>query len=499
MSTPERIQKIIAQAGLASRREAETLIADGLVTVNGKTAKLGDKATLGEDAIKVKGKLIGKVENKVYYLFYKPKNVIAMVNEDEEGRDTIKTFTRGIKERVFTVGRMDFSGEGAILLTNDGEAAQQLTKSNDLIRRYHVKVDRHPTKEDLERISRGGRIEKVSMNPHHVRVVQEYTKNALIEVSFQGSGVTEIRKFFENKGFFPEKVIRVGIGHLKADNMKPGEIRKVEASSIQALLGQPELATKLIENIVKKKTKRNEHTEERTFEDKKDRAPRADRADRPAFSDRAPRADRPAFGGKKFSSIDKEARPSRRPPRGRPLPAERAAGIKRAPRGDIPMPRFKREDGARPAFGDRKPSFGRGAPRGGDRPSFGDRARGDRPMRSNFGDRKPFGDRPPRGAVRGGGERSERPAFGDRKPSFGRGAPRGGGDRPAFGDRKPFGERKSFGDRKPFGERKSFGDRAPRGGGDRPSFGRGAPRGGSDRPARAGGGRGGFQPRFKRG
>ncbi len=489
MSTSERIQKIIAQAGLASRREAETLIAEGQVTVNGKTAKLGDKATLGEDAIKVKGKLIHNAENKVYYLFYKPKNVIAMVNEDEEGRDTIKNFVRGINERVFTVGRMDFSGEGAILLTNDGEMAQKLTKSNDLIRRYHVKVDRHPTQDDLDRLGRGGRIEKVSMNPHHIRVVQEYAKNALIEISFQGSGVTEIRKYFENKGFFPEKVIRVGIGHLKADKMKPGEVKKVDATSIQALLIQPELTTKLIENIVKTKTKRNEHAEERSTPDS-----------------------RASAGRKTFSEVDSEDRPSRRPPRGRPLPAERAAGIKRAPRGDLPTPRFKKSETSgdrargdrpmrsdRPSFGgDRKPSFGRGAPRGG----------GDRPA---FGDRKPFSDRAPRGSVRGGGDR---PSFGDRKPSFGRGAPRGG-DRPSFGDRpaRGGGDRPSFGDRKPSfgrgaprgGDRPSFGDRAPRGGGDRPSFGdrkpsfgRGAPRGGgSDRPARAGG-RAGFQPRFKR-
>jgi pseudouridine synthase len=476
MSTPERIQKIIAQAGLASRREAEDLIAEGMVTVNGKTAKLGDKATLGEDAIKVKGKLIQKPEHKVYYLFYKPKNVIAMINEDEEGRQTIKDFTRGIQERVFTIGRMDFSGEGAIILTNDGEMAQKLTKSDELIRRYHVKVDRHPTQEDLDRLGRGGRIEKVSMTPHHIRVVQEYAKNALIEISFQGSGVTEIRKYFENKGFFPEKVIRVGIGHLKADTMKPGELKKVDATSIQALLVQPELTTKQIENIVKKKTKKNDHSEERKFSDK---------------SDRAPKADRPFSGRKTFSTEDKSERASRRPPRGRPLPAERAAGIKRAPRGDMPMPRFKREDGdrargdrpmrsGRPAFGDRKP-FSERTPRGsvrggGDRPSFGDRA-------PRGGDRPSFGDRAPRG--------EGRPSFGDRKPSFGRGAPRGG-DRPSFGDRAPRGEgRPSFGDRKP-----SFGRGAPRGG-DRPSFGDRAPRGGGDRPARSGGRSSGFKPRFK--
>src|SRR5690606_24374454 len=131
-------------------------------------AKLGDKATFGVDAIKVKGKLLTQTANKVYYLFYKPKHVIAMVNEDEEGRTTIKDLIhKQIKERVFTVGRMDYQGEGAILLTNDGELAQQLLKSNQIIRRYHVKVDRLPTADDIARLARSGRIEGRSMTPIH--------------------------------------------------------------------------------------------------------------------------------------------------------------------------------------------------------------------------------------------------------------------------------------------------------------------------------------------
>ena len=250
--TGERVQKIIAQAGLASRREAEDLISEGLVTINGKTAKLGDKAQLGVDAIKVKGKLIHSSSSKVYYLYYKPKNVIAMVNEDEEGRPTIKdSINKRIKERVFTIGRMDFTGEGAILLTNDGELTQQILKSTDIIRRYHVKVDRHPTQDDLAKLARGGRIEGRSMNPFHVRVVEAYTRNSLIEVSFEGMGAIDVRKFFENKGFFPERVARVGIGHLSADKMKPGMFKRLQASSVKALLLQPELTKKTIEKEVK--------------------------------------------------------------------------------------------------------------------------------------------------------------------------------------------------------------------------------------------------------
>ncbi|MBS1958299.1 MAG: rRNA pseudouridine synthase [Bdellovibrionales bacterium] len=259
----ERLQKIIAQAGLASRRTAEEWIADGLVTVNGATAKLGDKATLGTDAIKVKGKLLQQPAYKVYYLFYKPKHVIAMVNEDEEGRETIKDYTKKIiKERIFTVGRMDYQGEGAILLTNDGDLTQKILKSDHIIRRYHIKVDRIPSNDELQRLGRGGRIEGRSMTPSHVRVVKAYARNALIEISFEGMGTIDVRKFFENKGFFPEKVARVGIGHIKADDMAPGTFRKLEKSSVEALLSQPELAKRIIGKALEGEARRMKAIEE---------------------------------------------------------------------------------------------------------------------------------------------------------------------------------------------------------------------------------------------
>ena len=268
-STGERLQKLIAQVGITSRRNAEDLIREGRVTVNGKTAKLGDKATLGTDAIKVNGKLIQVAANKVYYLIYKPKNMIAMIAEDEEGRPTLKDLTKRIKERVYTVGRMDFTGEGAILLTNDGDFAQKLQKSTDVIRRYQVKVDRHPSAEDLEKLSRGGRIEGRSMQPFHVRVANAYARNSLIEVSFEGMGQIDIKKFFENKGFFPEKIARIAIGHLSVEKMAPGTYKRIEPSSIQALFIQPELTKKQIERAIEKGSNYKFKTEEAAKEEER--------------------------------------------------------------------------------------------------------------------------------------------------------------------------------------------------------------------------------------
>ena len=412
----ERLQKIIAQAGITSRRDAEELIRDGQVTVNGKMAKLGDKATLGKDAIKVKGKLLHSATHKVYYLFYKPKNVIAMIADDEEGRPTIKDFIHRIKERVFTIGRMDFTGEGAILLTNDGEFVQRLQKSNDIIRRYHVKVDRNPTPEELARIARGGRIEGRSMQPFHVRVVENYHRNALIEVSFEGMGSLEVRQYFENKGFFPEKVARVGIGHLNAEHIPPGSYKRIESSSIEAMFVQPELTKKQIERLVKKSSARTRVVRE-DDETSSDRPARND-------TDRAPRSDaRPTRSETRAPRIDTRA------PRSEARPT---FGESRTPRSDARTSysdtRAPRRESSRPAFGEtRSPRIGARPARSEGRPSFGETraprgdARGTRGERSAFGEtRAPRGGaRPTRGGPKASiSTRTSRPARGgSSKPS----------------------------------------------------------------------------------
>jgi 23S rRNA pseudouridine2605 synthase len=249
----ERLQKIIALAGLASRREAETWIADGEVTVNGKKAKLGDKADLKVDAIKVRNKLIQWSGEHVYYLIYKPRNCIAMLAEDPEGRPSLLDYTKKIRERVFPIGRMDFLGEGAMLLTTDGDIAFKLQKDPNVLRRYRIKLSKTPTQEDMERFARGGRIEGRSMVPHSVQLLESYSRNALIEVSFEGMGSIDIRKWIEFKGFQVEKIIRYSIGQLTISGMTPGSARQLEKSQVLALLNQPELAKRDL-NVFLKKT-----------------------------------------------------------------------------------------------------------------------------------------------------------------------------------------------------------------------------------------------------
>jgi 23S rRNA pseudouridine2605 synthase len=480
-STGDRLQKIIAQAGLASRRDAEELIREGKVTVNGKTAKLGDKATLGQDSIKVRGKLIQSTEQKAYYIIYKPKNVIAMIAEDEEERPTLKEYTKRIPERVFTVGRMDFTSEGAILLTNDGEVAQKMQKANDIIRRYHVKVDRHPTPSDIEKLARGGRMDGKSIHPFHVRLATAYNRNALIEISFEGMSALDIRKFFENKGFFPERIACVGIGHINAEKIVPGTIKKIEASSVEALFTQPELAKTQIEKLMEKKTRFNTTQDEDG--DKKEAAEivitgrvRKEGGERPAkrFGGAGRGTPRDGFAGTRAprGATSSDSRPARSEgfaPRGE---GRFARGDSRGPRGDARSPRITPVGGESSGFAPR--GEGRSfAPRGEGRParSEGFAPRGDKPARSYAPRGEGFAARDSRGP------RSDSRAPRAEGRSF---APRGGDSRaPRAGGYAPRGEGRSFA---PRGEGRSD-SRAPRSEGR--SF---APRG-EGRPARSAGAR----------
>src|SRR5258708_14742367 len=153
---PERLQKIIAAAGIASRRAAEKLITGGAVSVNGQiVTELGTKADIEHDHIRVNGKLVHGVERHVYLLMNKPKGYVTTVH-DPEGRPTVMDFLRGIRGRVYPVGRLDYASEGLLLLTNDGELAQGLMKASSHVpKTYVVKVAGTPDESGLEKLRRG--------------------------------------------------------------------------------------------------------------------------------------------------------------------------------------------------------------------------------------------------------------------------------------------------------------------------------------------------------
>jgi 23S rRNA pseudouridine2605 synthase len=258
---PERVQKILAQAGIASRRKAEALIVEGSVTINGKVAKLGDKAILGKDAIKVGGKLLHGVDEKVYYAFYKPRAVISML-VDNENRPNLSDYVSKIRTRVFPVGRLDFNSEGLILLTNDGDFAERLQKRDDVTRVYTVKVKGKADAEALRRLGKGARIDYKTIRPHSVRLLRELEAKSQIQIVIRGGGAVDIRALCEMKGLLVDKITRTSIGHITLRGMVPGTLKPLKASQALALLEQPELGLRMLEQEIedeKPKGQRNFH------------------------------------------------------------------------------------------------------------------------------------------------------------------------------------------------------------------------------------------------
>ncbi len=252
----ERLQKILARAGFGSRRQAEVLIANGEVTVNGKVAKLGDQAEFGEDHIKVSGKLITKVDPPLFLVFNKPKNVVSSML-DPEGRPCLADYLARVKARVYPVGRLDFASEGLILLTNQGAIAEKLQKNDKIPRVYSVKVHKRPSVDELKRLEKGGRAGDQIIKPKRIFLRAELTSKAQIDFVFEGPMTADLKAFVESRGFRVDRVVRTQIGQIQIKDLKPGETRVLKDSQVDALINQPELGINQLEReYTKTETKR---------------------------------------------------------------------------------------------------------------------------------------------------------------------------------------------------------------------------------------------------
>ena len=233
----ERLQKIIARAGLASRREAERWMLEGRVTVNGKVVdKLGSQADPIKDKIKVDGKLISEPP-RFYYLFHKPAGLITSLR-DPQGRPSLGDLLEplGKRGRLFPVGRLDFNSTGLLVLTNDGELALRLMHPRYRVKKgYRVKISACPTERELDRLRRGIRLEDGVTAPAEVRVLQVLKKNAWLEVEINEGRYREVRRMFEALGYFVEKLIRVRLGPIRLASLAPGVIRPCSPTEITAL------------------------------------------------------------------------------------------------------------------------------------------------------------------------------------------------------------------------------------------------------------------------
>ncbi len=252
---PERLQKILAAAGLASRRKAEELIAAGLVSVNGHTiTEPGTKADPRLDEIRVEGKLLRGPERHVYLAVYKPKGHMTTVS-DPEGRPTVMDLLKGVEERVFPVGRLDYMSEGLLLLTNDGDLMAQLTRAGSHVAKtYMVKVSGKPSEEEIDKLRNGimlppepgltgargkkqpgveRRSFAVLTQPADIQLAVDQ-ENPWYEVTLTEGRNRQIRRMFEQIGYHIEKIKRVRYGSLTLD-LEPGEFRHLTPKEVNQL------------------------------------------------------------------------------------------------------------------------------------------------------------------------------------------------------------------------------------------------------------------------
>jgi 23S rRNA pseudouridine2605 synthase len=229
----ERLQKVIAAAGICSRRKAEELVLSGRVSVNGKTVtQLGSKVDVARDHVSVDGKRLRISQEKVYLLLNKPKGYVCTLS-DPEGRPTVKDLIREIPQRVYSVGRLDFHSEGLLLLTNDGEFANMIASAGEHCpKTYWVKVRGIPSTDSLERLSRGILLDGHLTAPCRIRLGKQ-GDNPWFEVTLIEGKNNQIRKMFERIGHPVQKLKRTQIGFLRDDRLRSSEYRRLTRQEIE--------------------------------------------------------------------------------------------------------------------------------------------------------------------------------------------------------------------------------------------------------------------------
>jgi 23S rRNA pseudouridine2605 synthase len=228
----ERLQKLLAHAGIASRRRSEQLILEGRVTVNGAViTELGTKADPENDHIKVDGKRVGGAERLVYLAMNKPKNYMTTV-ADPEGRPTVMELLRGVKARVYPVGRLDYASEGLLLLTNDGDFAKRITAASSHVTKTYVVKTNGPLTTDQEAKFRDGvPLSGKKTAPAGLKLIQR-AENPWYEVRLTEGRQNQIRLMFKNFGRLVEKLRRVRVGFLDLGTLKPGKFRHLTPAEV---------------------------------------------------------------------------------------------------------------------------------------------------------------------------------------------------------------------------------------------------------------------------
>ncbi len=234
----ERLQKLIARSGQCSRRDAEQLIREGRVTVNGRVAGLGDRADVERDHVKVDGKALRRAEALRYLLLYKPRGVMTTCDDPEERTTVVDLVRPFVRERVFPVGRLDYHSEGLLLLTNDGELAERVSHPRrGLVREYLVKIRGDLDDTQLRRLMAGSVIEGRRVRPRAARRLSASRggTNSWWCIEVTEGRTHEVRELFFRAGHHVQRLRRTAIGPLRDDRMGPGDLRPLTEEELLAL------------------------------------------------------------------------------------------------------------------------------------------------------------------------------------------------------------------------------------------------------------------------
>ncbi|ARF18583.1 pseudouridine synthase [Sporosarcina ureae] len=232
----ERLQKVLAQAGVASRRKSEKLILDGLVKVNGQvTTELGTKVSR-MDTIEVEGVQLTK-ETPVYYLLYKPRGYISTV-DDEKGRKTVMDLIPEVSQRIFPVGRLDYDTSGVLLMTNDGDFSYLMTHPKfEIKKKYVAKVKGIPSRDDLKKLETGIELDDGSTAPARVKMTSsdKKTNSAIVEITIHEGRNRQVRRMFDAINCPVQKLKREEFANLTTRGLNAGEARELTTHELKQL------------------------------------------------------------------------------------------------------------------------------------------------------------------------------------------------------------------------------------------------------------------------
>lgn len=233
----ERLQKILSQAGISSRRAAETLITSGRVAVNGTVVTaLGSKADPAVDTITLDDKPVTVQKIRIYILLNKPAGYVTTLS-DPEGRPIVSDIIKDIPERLFPVGRLDFNTEGLLLLTNDGEWANRLAHpSHEVVKEYLVKVRGEITLETITKLANGIKLADGWTAPAKVELVKSVGKNSWLSISIHEGRYRQVRRMCEAAGLLVARLTRTKYGNLQIGTLKPGDYRHLTPGEVLSLL-----------------------------------------------------------------------------------------------------------------------------------------------------------------------------------------------------------------------------------------------------------------------